>query len=170
MKSEKGMNLIGVILIICILIVVGFFGYKAIKSFIDTNEQEDIKTNMISIQSKIKIIKDKHKVSEENNLLGVKLAENTNFNIGDQFKAMLEQRQKETTDYYILTQEDLNSLKLQNIQINNYEFYVVDYDTCEVFYSAGEKWGYSLEKLNPEEEIKDAENKLENIAIEEEGK
>lgn len=152
MKSEKGMNLIGVIFIICILIVAGFFGYKAAKSFVETNKQEDIKTNMISIQSKIKIIKDKHKVSEENALLGIKLEGNTTFNINEQLKNALEERRVETTNYYILTQEDLNNQKLQNIKINNDEFYVVDYDTCEVFYSKGEDWGYSLEKMNPEQE------------------
>lgn len=173
MKSEKGMNLIGVIFIICILIVAGFFGYKAIKGFVETNKQEDIKTNMISIQSKIKIIKDKHKVSEENILLGVKLEENSTFSINEQFKNMLEERRVETTNYYILTQEDLNNQKLQNIQINNDEFYVVDYDTCDVFYSKGEKWGYSLEKMNPEQEenvINTAENAVnETEKTEEEG-
>lgn len=174
MKSEKGMNLIGVIFIICILIVVGLFGYKVIKSFIDTNKQEDIKTNMISIQSKIKIIKDKHKVSEENILLGIKIEENTTFNINEQFKNILEERCIETTNYYILTQEDLNNQKLQNIQINNDEFYVVDYDTCDVFYSKGEEWGYSLEKMNPEQEknvIYTEENVVnETEKTEEEGK
>lgn len=171
MKSEKGMNLIVSIFIVCLLIVVGLFGYKFIRSFIAKNKEEDIKTNMISIQSKIKIIKDKNKVSEENQLVGLKLEENTSFNISEELKNILNERAIESTKYYILTQDDLNNNKLQNIKITNDEFYIIDYDTCEVFYSKGNEWGYSLSKMNKEVEQEDMEENnigLENVETQEE--
>jgi hypothetical protein len=49
--------------------------------------------------------------------------------------------------YYIWTQEDLNNMGLENITINEIEFYIIDYRTQRIFHSVGYNGIFELSKL-----------------------
>lgn len=141
LKNHRGITMVALILtIILMLILVTVsveFGTDAIKK----SKEEDIKSNMLLIQGKCKIIYDKNKYDPENsNLVGTPIGEATEYAIPTEL-------QINTDKSYIFTQEDLNSNGLGNIKISNTEFYIIDYNTCEVYYSLGINGKYALSEI-----------------------
>lgn len=138
LNNQKGITIISLILaVILMLILVGVsirFGTEAV----DKSIEEDIKNNMLLIQGKCKIIKDKNDF-ESTGLLGIPANEASGYKI--------EFDLPNKKNAYILTQEDLNNNGLGNIITSNTEFYVVDYDTCEVYYSLGINGKYALSEM-----------------------
>ena len=53
----------------------------------------------------------------------------------------------ENSNLYILSQEELNNEGIKDVSINNNEFYVVDYNSGEVFYSLGINGKYKLSEI-----------------------
>ena len=110
---------------------------------------EDIKAAMLSIQGVVTNINNKHTVDEQTNaLIGSKLdLENntTGYNITEELKNSL--LSVENTNLYILSQEELNTHGIKDITINNNEFYVVDYNSGEIFYSLGINGKYKLSEM-----------------------
>jgi len=128
LKNEKGITIIALIITIILMIILVSvsiqFGTDAIKK----SKEEDIKSNMLLIQGRSKIIKDKHTYDAENSsLVGTPLSSATGYIISSELQSKINSSQA-----YIFTQEDLNNNGLGNIKINNENFYVVDYDSFEV--------------------------------------
>lgn len=149
MKSEKGIALIGLVILVIFTAVVLFAGTKYIKEYVNNQKNEDIKANMLAIQTVITNVKNKHTVDETNNILiGVKLdLENneTEYVISEDFKNTLSTI--ENANFYILNSDELNNLGVKNIEINNKAFYVVDYNSEEVLYSLGVNGIYKLSEM-----------------------
>jgi len=145
LKDKKGITLMALILTIIIMVILLTVSIKVGTDAIDKSIEEDIKSNMLLIQGKSKIIKDKHNF-ESTELLGTPINEATDYTISSELQSQINLEKA-----YILTQEDLNNNGLYNIEISNTEFYVVDYDTCEVYYSLGIKGRYSLTDIQAEE-------------------
>lgn len=168
MKSDKGVSLILLIFVVVILVIVASWGIKNIKQKLKKENLEDLSAQMLSVQALAKNVQHKHEMdAEANALIGVKLnLENndTGYEVSDKLKEEL--AKIEGADLYILTQEDMNNNKLSQIKINNIEFYIVDYNSGEVYYSLGIDGQYALTKVeikkeNTEtnvEEIEGAEN------------
>lgn len=165
-KSEKGVSLILLIIVVVILIVLAIFGIKYIKEKVETENIEDIKSYMLSIQALTKNIQNKHVVNEEeNSLIGiaVNLENNeTEYKISDELKEEL--TQIENSNLYIITQEDLDNNGLSKIKINNDEFYVVDYNSGEIYYSKGIDGKYSLKEIDPKDDVPQ-KNEEENVEV-----
>lgn len=149
MKSEKGIALIGLVILVILTAVVLFAGTKYIKEYANNQKNEDIKANMLAIQTVITNVKNKHTVDETNNILiGVKLdLENneTEYVISEDFKNTL--LTIENANFYILNSNELNNLGVKNIEISNTAFYVVDYNSEEVLYSLGVNGIYKLSEM-----------------------
>lgn len=149
MKSEKGIALIGLVILVIFTAVVLFAGTKYIKEYVNNQKNEDIKANMLAIQTVITNVKNKHTVDETNNILiGVKLdLENneTEYVISEDFKNTLSTI--ENANFYILNSDELNNLGVKNIEISNTAFYVVDYNSEEVLYSLGVNGIYKLSEM-----------------------
>ena len=159
MKKENGLSMIALILIVVIITIAIVIGVKYIKGYIAKEKDDDIKTNMLLIQGKITEIANKHTVDEaENGLIGIKLNledENIEYNISDELKETLKNLQD--ADLYILTKEDLENLSVKNIEVNKDEFYIVDYNSEEVYYSLGINGQYKLTALESKEDEKTEE-------------
>ena len=159
MKKENGLSMIALILIVVIISVAITIGVKHIKVYIAKEKDEDIKTNMLLIQGKITEIANKHVIDEaENGLIGIKLnleSEENEYNISDELKEIL--INLEGADLYILTKEDLENLSIKDIEVNKDEFYIVDYNSEEVYYSLGINGQYKLTALESKEEEKTEE-------------
>lgn len=149
MKNEKGIALIGLVIVVLLTAVALFAGTNYLKEYVSNQKKEDIKANMLAIQTVITNVKNKHTVDETNNILvGTKLdLENneTEYTISDEFKNVL--LSLENAELYILNTEELKNLGVKNIEINNTAFYVVDYNSEEILYSLGVNGVYKLSEM-----------------------
>ena len=174
MKQEKGLSLIALIIIVVIVAVIVAIGIKNAKGYIEKEKNEDIKTTMLQIQAKITEIDNKHTVDEAaNNLVGEELNlgdTEIEYNISNELRVVLEHLDK--PELYILTQENIDNMSIKNVKVDKDTFYIVDYNTDDVFYSLGINGVYSLlemEGKTKETEENDIENDEEdNEEIEEE--
>lgn len=149
MRRQEGMTLIALVIIIIVVGIVIFAGLQYAKDYVANQEVEDIKSSMLAIQGVITNVNNKHTVDEENNsLLGVKLElENneTGYNVSEELKGILSSI--ENANLYILNQEELNNLGVKDVEITNSKFYVVDYNSGEIFYSLGINGKYKLSEI-----------------------
>ena len=149
MRNSKGVTLIVMVLAIVIIAIIIFVGLQHANNYIAQQRIEDIKAAMLSIQGVVTNINNKHTVDEQTNaLIGSKLdLENntTGYNITEELKNSL--LSVENTNLYILSQEELNNHGIKDITINNNEFYVVDYNSGEIFYSLGINGKYKLSEM-----------------------
>lgn len=147
LKNKNGITIVAlVITVVVMLILVGVTIEMGTKS-IDESEKQDIITNMISIKTKAKIVKDKYNFKDIENLVGTTLLGNSNYNTG----AIESILAKEKSDYYIWTQDDLNNQELSSIKVDEDNFYIIYYgdnsNGIEVYYSKGINGKYSLTEL-----------------------
>ena len=141
MKKADGITIIALTIIVIVMTIVIVASLKYVKQYMEQQRIEDIKSSMLAIQSVITNIKNKNTVDKENNsLVGTKLdLENneTEYQITEKLKNELST--EESTELYILNKEELNNLGVKNVEINNTEFYIVDYNSEEIYYSLGLK-------------------------------
>lgn len=161
MKSQKGMG--HLMLIICIAIILVFIIgiIYLVRETIKKEKVETYQTNMLLIQGKVKVISNEATIQKNEELLkGRKVTEAIE---EEQIKKLLENNiisQEETSfsKYYILEQEHLDEIGLDNIKLKE-GYFIVNYDTDEIIYSNGIKVGKDiyyklseLENLNKQEE------------------
>ena len=161
MKSQKGMG--HLMLIICIAIILVFIIgiIYLVRETIKKEKVETYQTNMLLIQGKVKVISNEATIQKNEELLkGRKVTEAIE---EEQIKKLLENNiisQEETSfsKYYILEQEHLDEIGLDNIKLKEV-YFIVKYDTDEIIYSNGIKVGKDiyyklseLENLNKQEE------------------
>lgn len=149
MKQSKGIALIGLILVVVIILIVVLWGLKYAKGYLNNQQKEDTKATMLAIQTVITNVKNKHIVDEkENSLIGVKLdLENneTEYKITEDLKNVLSTM--ENAELYILNKEELNNLGVKNVEVNDTEFYIVDYNSKDIVYSLGVEGKYKLSDM-----------------------
>lgn len=149
MKQSKGIALIGLILVVVIILIVVLWGLKYAKGYLNNQQKEDTKATMLAIQTVITNVKNKHIVDEkENSLIGVKLdLENneTEYKITEDLKNVLSTMGN--AELYILNKEELNNLGVKNVEVNDTEFYIVDYNSEDIVYSLGVEGKYKLSDM-----------------------
>lgn len=149
MKENKGIALIALVIIIVALGIAIFAGVKYMQDFQNKQKNEDIKADMLAIQSVITNIKNKHTVDETNNaLIGTKIDLETNdteYKVNEELKEEL--LKAEEPDLYVLNETELQESGVQGVDINAEEFYIVDYNSEEVFYSLGVEGNYKLSDM-----------------------
>jgi len=144
LKIEKGITLVAlVITIVLMLILVGVtvnFSADAIKKA----NLEDIKTNMISIKTRAKIIAEQYNFKDIDVLVGseITVEEASKINLTEQW---------ETNSDKILkwSSKDLVSQNLGSIEGDKFVVYydLEDPNKCEVYYLEGFEGMYSLTQL-----------------------
>ncbi len=149
MKKEKGLTIIALVIIIVAVGIIIFAGLQYAEKYINKQEVEDTKATMLAIQTVITNIQNKHIVDEENNLLeGVNLdLENntTGYNISEKLKESLQTQ--ENANLYILNKEELQKHGINDVEINETKFFIVDYNSGEIFYSLGVDGKYKLSEI-----------------------
>ncbi len=166
LKIENGITIIALIITIILMLILVGVGVHFSGDALDKAKLEDIKTDMISIKTKAKIVAEQYNFKDIDNLIGTKLdqndeeegIQNETYIIPNGLKTILEGSGEETekidiSKLYIWTKEDLNNQGLNTIDINNEQFYIVYYnlkDTnkSEIYYSQGFQGQYSLDTLN----------------------
>lgn len=155
MKNNKGLSLIPLILIIVLLVAIVYdvsvIGIRMLLKL----QLEDLKTDMLLIQSKAKTYSESVSVqavnldeSKEEDSEKIREVENTNL-VGTKLSACSEEIQlkaqnagvTELDQYYCLTKEDLQTMEI-DIKIKKGEYYLVKYnlEDTEIVYTKGFKY------------------------------
>ena len=136
--NQSGITLVALIITVVLMLILVAFVYNFSRDAIDKTKLEDIKTNMLLIQSKAKTIYERYSFKEIEELTGIEYSPTGNQDIGYTVGAKLRvDLNKSEGPFYIWEQEDLNNNGLGTIKVSNTEFYIIDYTTGEVFYSLG---------------------------------
>ncbi len=151
MKNQKGITLVALIITIIVMLILVSVTIHFGTTLFDASRKEDLKTSMLLIQSKTKIIKEKKDFGDIENLEGIALENNTEYTISDALSTKISAI--ENSSLYILNSEHLNNMGITE-ETSSKEFYIVDYNSNEIYYSLGYKDGnntlYSLSELGVE--------------------
>ncbi len=141
LKIEKGITLVALVITIIIMLILVGVGLHFGGDAVETAKLEDIKTDMISIKTKAKIVAEQYNFKDIENLVGTQISESEiqKLNLSD----------KENEQVRKWSSDDLNSQGLSTIEGDKY---VVYYDLsnpneCEVYYIEGYKGKYSLSEM-----------------------
>jgi hypothetical protein len=144
--------------------------YACGEDLLTKDNLESIKTDMMQIEGKAILIADEYTLDNKIELAGIKITRNGDvyeiaegdFVLSSQIQEVLKANDTENTDkktkkvtyealYYIWTQEDLNARGIGSIQVNNEDFYIIDYKGPKVYYSLGYEGTYDLTSLKDKE-------------------
>lgn len=128
-----------IIVIIIILVLVGLAFF--VKKNFEDEKLQNLSTNMLQIQAKTKILTEKNKLEEQNELKGTNITEE------DVKKLNIENNE----NIKKLSQSDLEYMGLNEIKEDNK--FIVDYENNEVYYIDGYENDdgniyYSLSEIN----------------------
>ena len=147
-NNEIGIVAIKLILTIILIIAIIFGGTILVKKLLSENNEKDIKTDLLYIQAKCKVIYDKHIINSEEQLIGEKITEYPENETIDEIIKSTE------SEWYKLKQEDLESIGEGHLKEE--EGYIVNYETEEVIYVSGishdEEVVYKLSDILKEKE------------------
>ena len=115
---------------VIILTMLVILAIHFVEGQVDKNVQEDIKTEMLQVQAKSKIVLEKHHVDSNNALIGEKMDD-----------SLIEEKYNITdiANYYKWTKEVLQEQGIKDSVINENDYYLINYETGEVVYSEGYK-------------------------------
>ena len=127
------------IVIVIIAIVLGVFYF--LKDQYNTEQVKTVKTDMLLIEGKTKIVAQKVKIKEKNaNYIGKKISDISEEN--DDIKSLQENGiidiNAKNVNYYILDKSNLEELGLFTIKLED-GCYIVEYNTNDIIYSKGVK-------------------------------
>lgn len=147
MNTEKGMGIIAIIISVLVIVAIAIFAYDFVVNTADEQKIEDIRTNMLLIQGKCKILQETTKVNNnQEGLKGRKLSEIQDDRIISEF---LNRNIIDSTNldkYYALSNDDLTSMEL-DIQNEENSYYVVNYEDNTVYITKGYTVGDSEELI-----------------------
>ena len=151
-KGQRGMSHIMVLLSIIIIIAAICAGIYYAKEKYEEEKIETLKTNMVTLQAKIKIISDEISIKKEGiTYIGKKLSENLEDSDVKKIiqKNIISEEDENFSEYYILENEDFVALKLLKYPINKI---IVNYKTYEIINIDGfklkEELYYKLSDFN----------------------
>lgn len=155
MKRGYLKTYIKILFLLVIIATVIYGGIYFLKDGYANEKFETIKTNMLLIEAKTKIVAEKMKMKEKDtSYVGKKIEKIDTEDIKDlQEKGIIDTEEKENI-YYILEKRHLEELGLTTIKLEE-GYYIVEYNTNEIIYSKGveDKNGNKLYKLTEIEKI-----------------
>ncbi len=152
MRSEKGLGIIGIIIIIMIIIALAVGTTFLIKNYIAKEKGIDIKQNMLSIQGACKVLKQDSIVKKNTDMfVGTKLSDMNEDNLMNDFKSKGIIAESDYEKYYCLNNDNLEQLNL-GIQNEENSYYLINYDDNEVIITSGYNGKYKLSEINTEDE------------------
>lgn len=145
-KNQKGITIVSLVITIILLLIIGGITVTIGTSVIKQANLQTVNTNMMLIQAKTKTIAEQAKFNNnQDNYKGTVLSEvSGNKKIDKLLEAGIIE---DTSKYYLLSKEDLVSMGLEKIEIE--DGYIVNYETEEIIYVKGyENGGETYYKLD----------------------
>lgn len=133
-SSEKGITLTTLVITIIVIAIIASVSVYVGTDIIKQANLQNVNTNMMLIQAKVKTISEQAKFNKDtSNYKGKKLIEVVGNKKIDELVSnnIIEDQEK----YYLLSQDDLNEMGFEKIQIE--DGYIVNYDTNEIIYVKG---------------------------------
>ncbi|MBP3707483.1 MAG: hypothetical protein J6J36_02595 [Clostridia bacterium] len=127
-------------IIIAIILAVGAVGLNYAFKLLKQKQNDDVRTDLLVVQAKIKVIRGKAKVSSNTeSYVGTKISEYYDNDVKE-FLKNIQINESQFEKYYILSMKDLEKMgisgELKNPEDNQY---IVNYDTADVIYKKGIK-------------------------------
>ncbi len=156
-KNNKGITIIALIIIVLLMVLLASVTAYEANDLISTTKKQSIKTNLLLIQAKVRIIneqvvfeKDEEKKKEL--LVGTKLSSKTQVLNSLKEKKVLSSSES-GENYYVLSKKNLDDMGLDTLEES--DVYVVNYNTEEIIYVNGVKMDngvylYKLSEMNEE--------------------
>ena len=136
MKNNKGITLITVIISIVVIIIITAVTINISSNVSELVQYEEVETNLMLIQSKIKILSDKKAIGE----------------ITDAELYGVPQGSGDYAGWYLLTQEELDNMKLDKLFAE--DSYYVNYEDNDVAFGDGIEYkGVTYYKLSEMKEF-----------------
>lgn len=156
MKKEEGLTFLGTVILI---VLIAFIVFGVIYFFrIETEKEnlENLKTDMLLVEVKVKNIMGKYLIEKkEEVLVGTKLSD---LKDKEDIKTFLEKdlfdEDEKKKLYYVLNQNDLQTLELNQVTLPENSYYIVEYTEGKIYYTAG----FTYTDGNIYYEIRDIEN------------
>lgn len=143
MKSNKGITIIALVITVIVMLILVTVTIEYGTGQIEKAKLEDLKTTMLLIKGRAQIAIDKENFGEDYNKEGMtKLTDEatlpeditTNYNL-ENLENIFDNLEDKTKLYiWEQTAMDNNSI---DVEITSEEFYVIDYNTKEIYYSLG---------------------------------
>lgn len=139
MKSEKGLTLISTAILVVVIAALTFGVVYFARLQLDKGKNEDIKTDMLLVEARVQKLAGEYILEKKEDILvGTKLADMEEDAIVKEFleKEIFDKEEK-GAKYYVLNQENLTELKLENVELEKDSYYIVDYTSSKVYYTKG---------------------------------
>ena len=157
MKSEKAMTLITTAILVVVITALVFAVVYYARMQYAKECLEDIKTDMLLVQAKVKTIQGEYTLEKKNEeiLKGTKLLDMQENETIKQFieKENIDINEKDKKSY-VLNKENLEELGLEKVALEENTYYIVEYTTNEVYYTKG----FTYSDGNTYYELKQIEN------------
>lgn len=134
MKNQNGITIVMLVVTIIVLIIITSMTVYIGSDIIKRVNLQSLNTNMLLLQAKTKTLAEEAKFNNDNaRLKGIKVSEISN---NEKIKKLIDEFIIEDQNkYYLLSQEDLNSMGLEKMKIE--DGYLVNYETDEIIYVKG---------------------------------
>lgn len=170
MESEKGLTLISTAVLVVVIAALTFGVVYFARLQLDKGKNEDIKTDILLVEAKVQKLAGEYILEKEEDILvGTKLADMEEDPIVKEFleKEIFDKEEK-GAKYYVLNQENINELKLENIELEKDSYYIVDYTSVKVYYTKGysDDEGEVYYTVEKETEKQSKETKVESTETE----
>ena len=165
MKNNKGITMIALTITIIVMIILAGITIDYGMGVLQNVKLQDLRTNMLLIQAKAKEYveevnfqianvtdeEEQNRIKSEN-LKGISLADSS---IDSDVLNAAENTGKieeDKSNYYYLTPDNLEEMGIQNMDSDEYGYFIVKYDieniSVEVINTKGYQGNYTLEQLN----------------------
>lgn len=157
MKSQKGLTLVGTIFFVLIIAFIVFGVVYYVRMHTTKEELEDIKTDLLLVQAKVKKISSDYILEKkEEILIGTKI---TDIKDEPAIQEFLNQNsidiEEKDKKYYAINQQNLDEMELPQVKLEEDAYYIVEYTDGEVYYTKGyELAGSSYYDIDNIEELK----------------
>lgn len=139
MKSEKGMTLVATVAFVIVITALVFAVVYYARIEIAKSNLEDLKTDILLVQAKVKTISGEYILQKDEELLkGTKIEDMKD---DPAIKQVIEKEEinidEEGKKYYVLNKENLQELNLENVKLEENNYYIVEYTAYDVYYTKG---------------------------------
>lgn len=139
LKKENGLTYIAMIFIIILIAIIVFAVIYFARMQISKEGLATLKTNLLLIQGKTDIVSQHVEMKEKDaKLTGTKIEDMKEDEI---IKSFLEKQiidiESEESDFYVLNEQDLKDLELNNIKQEDGMYYIVDYKKNDIITTKG---------------------------------
>ena len=139
-RSKNGVTLPVLVLTVVVLIILMTVGVKEVGNIMEQVNLETIETDLLIVQAKAKVIAEKSNFNSDEALLkGQKISEITGNERLQELKSkgIINEADANYENYYLWDKETVESLSIGITEMEEDDFFIVNYETEEVIYPIG---------------------------------